>query len=288
MKAQCPTCKKEQTFLSYGGYYKFITYGRQCRSCSKKKPPHTEESLTLECKRCGKKKIYPNIGQKNEAVKDGRRYCKSCAAILHNGMKGRHLSEEHKKSISGENHYQYGKPLSDEVKEKIRKKLIGEQNPFFGKKHTEEEHKKNIERNTGKNHPNYGKPHTEDTKKKLRVARMKWLDSIGAVGENGKSYNKNGCEYLDQFSKENGWNIQHAMNGGEKQISGYSVDGYDSERNIVIEYDEPAHYDGFGNLKKNDVERMNRIIKEQKCKFYRYNEKTQQLKEHHEICPKME
>lgn len=100
------------------------------------------------------------------------------------------------------------------------------------------------------------------------------------MGEHGKFYNKKGCEYLDGLSKEMGLNIQHALNGGEKQISGYSVDGYDAEKNIVIEYDEPSHYDGFGNLKKPDVDRMNRIISEAKCKFYRYNEKTKTIKEY--------
>jgi hypothetical protein len=240
MKAQCPTCKKEQTFLSYGGYYKFITYCRQCRSCSKKKPKHTKEELTRTCIRCGKQKVYKLIGDKNRADKDGS-LCKSCASILHNGMKGRHLSEEQKKAISGKNHYLYG---------------VGR---------------------PGKQNGMYGKKTTEETKKKLRIARLKWIETIGGIGPNGKAYNRLGCEYLDRLSKEMGWNIQHALNGGEAQISGYSVDGFDKNKNVIVEYDEPRHYDSFGNLRKDDIERMNRIISEQKCEFYRYNEKTNVL-----------
>jgi len=52
---------------------------------------------------------------------------------------------------------------------------------------------------------------------------------------------------------------------------------YDKKRNIVVEYDEPEHYDAFGNLRKKDIERMTRIIKESNCKFYRYNEKKKIL-----------
>lgn len=275
MKANCPTCKKEVIFASSGGYYKFVKYGRQCRSCSKKKPPHSESELTRYCSQCGKKKIYKSIGDKNAADKCGH-ICRSCASRKFNGMKGRHLSEEHIKAISGKNHYNYGKKLPEEVKEKIRNKLKGENNPFYGKNHDAETWKTIVEKNKTAIRPKT----SEETKLKQRKARLKWLDEIGAYGENGKSYNKIGCKYLDELSQKMGWEIQHAMNGGEIQIAGYSVDGFDKNRNIVVEYDEPKHYDGFGNLREKDVERMNRIIKECKCKFYRYNEKTQTLKEY--------
>ena len=34
---------------------------------------------------------------------------------------------------------------------------------------------------------------------------------------------------------------QYEFNGGEIVVSGYSLDGYDKEKNIVFEYDEPKH-----------------------------------------------
>ena len=53
---------------------------------------------------------------------------------------------------------------------------------------------------------------------------------------------------------------------------------YDKEKNIVVEYDEPRHYDRYGNLRKKDVDRMNEIQHHLQCEFWRYNEKTKTLK----------
>ena len=148
--------------------------------------------------------------------------------------------------------------------------------------------------NTGKNNGNYGKPilahvfaalqknrptkHSEETKYKQRVSRLKWIENIGGRNTNsGKFFNKVACGYLNQLNKEKNWNLQHALNGGENIIYGYSVDGYDKEKNIVVEYDEFRHYNKSGDLKSKDVERMNRIINHVKCEFYRYNEKTKTL-----------
>ena len=48
----------------------------------------------------------------------------------------------------------------------------------------------------------------------------------------------------------------------------------------ITQYDEPHHYNRFGKLREKDIVRMNRIIKHLKCKFYRYNEKTEKLNEY--------
>jgi len=193
-------------------------------------------------------------------------------------MKGKTHSKSSIEKMSGRNNPMFGKPVTDDVKEKIRQKMMEAKNPFHGKKHTNENHIKNVMLNSGINHPNFGKCPSEETKLKLRLARIKWLEKNGFVENNGKSFNKNGCNYLDKLSVDMGWNIEHALNGGEYKISGYFVDGHDKERNIVVEYDERHHYDGFGNLRQKDVERMNRIIKESNCKFYRYNESNGSLK----------
>ena len=87
-------------------------------------------------------------------------------------------------------------------------------------------------------------------------------------------YNKTACEYIDQLNKKLGWNLQHAENGGEIRIVRYFPDGYDAKRNIVFEYDEPAHYVDIENniLRDKDIERQNYIIEKLGCEFYRYNE----------------
>lgn len=86
------------------------------------------------------------------------------------------------------------------------------------------------------------------------------------------NYNPNACKYFDELNKKNGWNLQHALNGGEIKIHRYWVDAYDKERNIVVEYDEHQHYKNTGELLPYDIKRMHTIMNLLKCKFYRYNE----------------
>ena len=45
-------------------------------------------------------------------------------------------------------------------------------------------------------------------------------------------------------------------------------------------YDEPHHYNIYGQLKEKDIKRMIEIKNHLHCRFYRYNEKTKELKEH--------
>ena len=67
------------------------------------------------------------------------------------------------------------------------------------------------------------------------------------------------------------------MNGGEVKIIGYSLDAYDSQLNIVIEYDEPRHFNLNGRLKEKDIKRMDEIKNHLKCDFYRYNTLSDKL-----------
>lgn len=95
------------------------------------------------------------------------------------------------------------------------------------------------------------------------------------------NYNKKACKYMDLLNEENGWNLQHALNGGEVQIGPYFLDGYDKNLNIAFEYDEPKH-----NRKKaiiRDKERANYIIKRLHCKFFRYNEAHNELYEYRPV-----
>ena len=117
-------------------------------------------------------------------------------------------------------------------------------------------------------------PHTEETKEFLRQKMIEYVKENGDGGF-GQHYSKKGCEYIDKLNEEKGWHLQHALNGGEVEVGGYFVDGYDAEKNIVFEYDEPKHYkDVYNNiLKDKDIERQNYIICKLGCDFYRYNEK---------------
>lgn len=117
-----------------------------------------------------------------------------------------------------------------------------------------------------------GKKSSEETKRKQRDSQLGKCKGF-------VRYNKNACTYFDLLNKQNDWKLQHALNGGEIKIIGYSLDAYDKQNNIVVEYDEPAHYDKLGNLKQKDVLRQQRIITHLGCKFFRYNERTKELYE---------
>ena len=81
------------------------------------------------------------------------------------------------------------------------------------------------------------------------------------------AFNPRGCDMIDILN-ENGYNFQHAQNGGEFYIIGFWLDGYDAEKNIAIEIDEPAHFID-GQLKEKDIERQSEIERELNCKFIR-------------------
>lgn len=117
--------------------------------------------------------------------------------------------------------------------------------------------------------------HSEETKELLRYKMIEYVKKISAEHKFIPHYSKNACEYMNKLNEENHWNLQHAENGGEIEICGFFVDGYDKDLNIVFEYDEPRHYiNVYENiLAEKDINRQNIIINKLNCKFYRYNEK---------------
>lgn len=104
------------------------------------------------------------------------------------------------------------------------------------------------------------------------------IERIGLTGTS-VNFNKTACEYFDWLNAINGWNGEHALNGGEKSVAGYFIDYYEPNHNIVIEWDEDNHYFN-GELKKKDIERMNEIKDILNCEFYRIREKELILKKY--------
>ncbi len=112
---------------------------------------------------------------------------------------------------------------------------------------------------------------TPENKKKKRINMIKNIEKRKLNGHQlVPNYNPDGCRIINKYGLENNYNFQHAENGGEFYIKelGYWVDGYDKEKNIIIEIDEPYHFSN-GNLKEKDIKRQNEIVDLLNCKFIR-------------------
>ena len=237
-----------------------------------------EKKYTKNCPKCGKEQNYNRKYDCNFAIKHNL-LCQSCSKI------DKHPTEETRKKFSilrKGNKPHLGIKHSEESKIKMRNAKLGKNHPMFGKK--------------GKNHPLYGIelsgehkekisqsikgiPHTDEHKRKIRVST---INAISQYRLNGNQlfprYSSNACKYFDKLNKENGWNLQHAMNGGEYFIShlGYWIDGYDKNKKIIVEYDEKYHNRPF-HIKR-DLFRQNEIINYiHPNEFWRYSEITDKL-----------
>jgi hypothetical protein len=169
---------------------------------------------------------------------------------------GKRFSEEHKRKMSESSK---GKPssfrglhISDDHKLKISKRMMGNKHTL-GHKHTEETKRK-------MRLAHLGEFCSEEKKNKIRLARIKSLElNYGQIWPN---YNPRACEYFREFDIVNGTKGQYAMyGGGEYQVKelGYFVDYFNADLNLIMEYDEPHHYDDQGNLREKDVKRQREI-----------------------------
>lgn len=115
-----------------------------------------------------------------------------------------------------------------------------------------------------------GKIVSKETRLKQRISAIKRLEN--RLGHQVKpNFNIEGCKLIDEYGETNGYNFKHAMNGGEHYFKelGYWTDGYDPEKNVIIEIDEPHHFDEEGNLKEKDVRRQKEIEEYYGCTFIR-------------------
>jgi len=79
------------------------------------------------------------------------------------------------------------------------------------------------------------------------------------------------CKYIDELNIQKGWELKHGLQGGEKQVGPYFLDGYDEKRNIAFEYYEKAHHKNQ-KIEEHDKARARYIISVLHCKFYIYDE----------------
>lgn len=111
--------------------------------------------------------------------------------------------------------------------------------------------------------------HTEKSRKKMRLSAIKRIkDQYGQIFPN---YSLKACKLFNNLNRFTGWNGQHAENGGEFYIEelGYFVDYYEKNLNLILEYDEPHHYNSDGTLREKDLQRQKEITEFLGCKFIR-------------------
>ncbi len=248
---KCPKCKRLQTYSREDGLVQSIKLNRMCLRCYHDKRIIKGEWKRL-CPNCNKEIQYTTKGGWRKAIK-GNHLCKNCSGI------------EIEKHLNGWVR-KCPKCNTDIIYKDNRGVWMGnKRNSPCIKCYL-------IERKT---------KFSNETRKKIRLGCIKQLkERLFNGGQMKPNYNISSCKYFNNLNKENGWNLQHAENGGEFYIKelGYWVDAYDREKNIVVEYDESYH--NRTKQKEKDLNRLNEIKNHLNCKFFRYNEKENELKEY--------
>jgi hypothetical protein len=233
----CPKCDKIISYKSKSTLYQSNRKNTNCKSCS---------NSGINNPNYGKVRTEQSIQRMVETrTNNGSYVCfNETKKKLSKAHIGKVVSEKTKKRMSNSAIDRYN-----------RMGMLGEKNPMFGK--------------TGKDSPRFGKKHTKEAKRKIRISTLKRLERMH--GQLYPNYNPEACKIIDEYGKQNGYNFQHAENGGEYHIKelGYFIDGYDKEKNVVIEYDESYH----DNIKEKDIQRQKEIEEYLKCKFIRIKEK---------------
>lgn len=117
---------------------------------------------------------------------------------------------------------------------------------------------------------NEGMKHSEETLKLMSVAainerRVKNLHPV--------NYNKDSIEILEKFGRDNNLNLQHAENKGEFVVmipngNTYFVDGYDKDKNVVVEYIENSSWHKSPKKKIYHSLRKEEIKNYLNCEYY--------------------
>jgi len=217
------------------------------------KEQNKDINLKRKCPDCSKDLYYSSKNNFNTAIKLNK-VCKSCS--YKKSKNGRIKSF----CISCNNEFEHF--ISDGIRKFCSRKCF----------------------DIGKNKTNLCKPKTKETKFKISQKLKGRIISedqkinhgifmrtrFGELGIKGKfkpNFNPNACVLIEEYGKQNGYNFQHALNHGEYYIKelGYWVDGYDSEKNVVIEFYEEWHRKT--KQKEKDQKRKELIMKTLNCKF---------------------
>lgn len=250
---KCPYCDKVfDSNQKLGGHVNFCEEGpNRSKNLSvlcenRKNANHIKKGEILSCKFCGKEV-------------NG----KGCLALHEKSCKENPNRIKRNVTSKGKSHTAWNKGKTAKDDERVLKAAIKRRKTL-----NEDSYDRTV----------LSHKHTESTKQLLREKMIEYIKQNGN-GSFGQRYSVKGCLYIDKLNKDKGWNLVHAMNGGELEVCGYFLDGYDEKLNIAFEYDEPHHYENVyeNKLNKKDIERQEVIKKYLGCEFYRYNEKMDVL-----------
>ena len=160
-----------------------------------------------------------------------------------------------------------GKHHSEKTKQKMAKSMSvnhadvsGKNNPMYQKGYLISGRNNGM---FGKYGAMLGKHHSDESRKKIARGVRKYR-----LGKVTPAYNPIACRLIEEYGKKHGYHFQHAENGGEVRVIGYSLDGYDAEKNVVIEVYELRHKYTM----EHDEQRKKEIINEIGCKFIEIKE----------------
>lgn len=243
-KKNCPNCNEE---IFYSDKYKLktaILKNTKCNICwrfNKKKTNISDFNKVCSC--CGYKIYYKTKYTLDSSI-EIHSLCRKCSKTgINSPVKGRIQPGEEKEK---RNIKLRGKVRTLESRKRYSDSKRGEKNPMFGKHISKSPvHKRKIRLGCIKNYEN----------------KLKWGAKLSP------RHNPIACGIIEKYGSDNGYVFQHALNGGEFYIKelGYWVDGYDIDKNVVIEYYESFH--NRTDKKMKDKNRMNEIVNYLKCKF---------------------
>lgn len=259
---KCPVCKETITHTLKENRNR--AEGKRCLDCARKdfySGPPKYKNVCVQC-RIEVKVRYKTRVKKNWLCEKCRYLLKKSCCICGSPFQTRK--------------YDNGNTCSDKcrliyVAQKLGGSSVSNISQLdFVKKKKEGKAWFSIYNTSGKNNPMYGRTQSNETKQKIRLLRIERMKR--EQGQLIPAYNPKACDQIEKFGKQNGYNFQHAENGGEFYIEelGYWVDGYDEEKNVVVEYDELHHK--RKNTQNKDKIRQEKIQKHLNCQFIRLQE----------------
>ena len=185
------------------------------------------------------------------------------------GRKGKKHTEEFKESQSirmQKRKKELGFINSPEARKKLSKSKKGVK---FSEEHKRELSKSHI----GKPSLKKGKKLSEKTKRKIAVSVVRYMKKN--IGDIHPWFNKDSIPFFKSIDKKYDMDAQYATKrGGEFYIKelGYWVDFYSEKYNLVIEWNEEAHYK-LNRLSIKHLKRQEQIKRKLKCIFINIRQK---------------